>query len=45
MLDSKINIVIAVVVAAIIAIAAYLYVSQPSTVGVAPGPDPTQQAK
>jgi hypothetical protein len=45
MLDSKRNIVIAVVVAAVVAIAAYLYVSQPATVGVAPEPAPTQQAK
>jgi hypothetical protein len=45
MLDSK-NITIGAVIAAVlIAIAAYVYINQPSTVGVAPAPAPTQQTK
>jgi hypothetical protein len=45
MLDTK-NVVIGAAIAAVlIAIGAYVYMSQPSTVAVAPGPAPTQQAK
>lgn len=47
MLASNRNTVIGVIaaIAALVAIVAYLYVSQPSTVGVAPEPARTEQAK
>jgi hypothetical protein len=45
MLDSKNVMIGAAIAAVLIAIAAYVYMSQPATVGAAPEPAPTQQAK
>ena len=45
MLESKNTMIGAAIVAVVIAIAAYVYMSQPTTVGVTPEPAPTQQAK
>jgi hypothetical protein len=45
MLDSKKTMIGAAIAAVVIAIAAYGYMSQPTTVGLVPDPAPTQQAK